>query len=124
MPHTNRKKPAAPATFQQAQFINVTVDKDSAAKIKALEWTLSSLDEAIKRVSVDGYKISLRYDERNDCFACWLIPPAGDKNAGCILSGRGSLPHKALKQALYIHFVMLEGDWVADHGQQTTAIDD
>lgn len=124
MPHTNKRPPAVPPPFKPAEFVNVQLDQAQRDSIKANVWTIDSLDNALNDLLADGYKITLRYDERNDCFAAWLIAPTKSENSGYILSGRGSTPHKALKQAAYIHYAVLEKMWGADHGQDRSLIDD
>lgn len=125
MPHTNRKPPPPhPSTFSQMTFVNLTLSADDVANIKAANWGEGEFDLALHRLCMDGYKMTLRYDERNDCFAAWLIAPDKSANKGLILAGRGSTPHKAVKQLCFIHYKLLEGDWTEGGDRPTNAIDD
>jgi hypothetical protein len=86
-------------------------------EIKAWLPTFDEIDNLLLKLCEEGYRVTLRFDDRNDAFACW-INPTGDEhlNAGLTLSGRGSTPLKALKQALYIHN-LFEGDWANNYAQ-------
>lgn len=124
MPHTNNKpRPSQPA-FEPSEFVNINLTDDQKQTIKAAVWTVELQDDAFGRLLDGGYKCTIKFDDRNDCFAAWLIPPPKDKNKGLILSGRGSTPTKALKQLYYLHFVVLEGDWNTAQDQRATALDD
>jgi len=124
MPHTNRKPQAASPAFKPASFVNITIDASTKSLIKSAPFDVERLDSGLLNLLRDGYKVTLRFDERNDCYACWIVAPDNSPNKGAILSGRGSTPAKAAKQALYIHYVMLEGIWVDDHGLKPDEIDD
>lgn len=102
--------------FEPAQFINVPLSKEQKAEIKDWLNSFEEIDDALLKTCEAGYKITIRYDDRNECFAAWLAPiDAGHVNAGFILSGRGSTPLKSLKQAYYIHAHLFEGDWAGNY---------
>lgn len=105
------KKPA-PKSFDKAVFVSYTLSKEQKADLKKTAFTFDEMDSQMLRLAEEGYKITFRDDDFNDCKACWLIP-TGDKhpNAGMILSGRGSTPLKALKQAMYIHYQVFDSEW-------------
>jgi hypothetical protein len=124
MPHTNKPKTRVPPPWKPASFINVSLSGGQKEEVKHTVWTVDSLDNALNDLLGRGYKFTLRFDTRNDCFAAWLFGPDGTENAGYILAGRGSTPHKAIKQACYIHYTILEQDWGADQGQEGSVIDD
>jgi hypothetical protein len=124
VPHTNKKPSNVPPPFKPAQFVNINLTPEQKALVKQSEWSIESLDNSLNDLLGSGYKVTLRYDERNDCFACWLIAPDYGDNKGWILPGRGSTPHKALKQACYIHYAVLEKIWGADQGQKGEVMDD
>ena len=126
MPHTNRKPPPAPARkpFEPAQFVNITLSPGQIAAIKASDWSMEHQDNGLNALLGQGYKITMRFEEKNDCFACWIIPPEKSENSGYILAGRGSTPTKCIKQALYIHFKMFEGIWGTEDLRKAATIDD
>lgn len=105
------KKPTKPA-FDKATFVSYTLSKEQKAELKKSTFTFDQMDSEMLRLAEAGYKITFRDDDYNSCKACWLIP-TGDNhdNAGMILSGRGSTPLKALKQAMYIHYQVFDGQW-------------
>lgn len=74
-------------------------------------WEESADDIVFKALS-EGYKISVKLDKGGSGFLC--IVQAGSAecgNQGLMLSGRGSTWNKAIKQALYRHYVALDGEW-------------
>jgi hypothetical protein len=123
MPHTNRKS-NVPPQFKPAQFVNVALTDDDKQRIKLSLWDVDKFDVACENVLRAGYKISVKFDDRNDCFACWLVAPDASMNKGCILAGRGSTAGKAIKQAMFIHFVLLEQNWIEGEGIQRETLDD
>lgn len=123
MPHSNRPKAPVPG-FKPATFVNIDLDDDVAQKLKSAPWGLTELDATLNKLLADRYKLTVRYDERNDCFAAWIVSPDAGANRGYILAGRGSTPSKAVKQVCYIHFVLLEGDWVEGGAMPRKPLDD
>lgn len=126
MPHTNRKPPAPPPKTElpQNSFVNTPLSADDVFNVKMAAWGEEQLNDAITRTTMEGYKLSVRYDTRNQCFAAWFISPVTGVNKGLILAGRGSTPSKAIKQLAYIHFKLLECDWTAEGDIPTAPIDD
>lgn len=79
--------------------------------------SFDEIDDALLKLCEEGYRVTLRYDDRSEAFACWVNPTGEDHpNNGLTLSGRGSSPLRALKQALYIH-QLFEGDWAGNYKQ-------
>lgn len=123
MPHTNRKA-VQNNGFVPAQFVNTSLDDDVKAKIKEAPWDIEAFNNAMVKLMSDGYKLTVRYDAKNDCFAAWLVAPPNGSNKGYILAGRGSTPFKAVKQVSYIHFVVYDGDWSEGVVRSVEAVDD
>jgi len=100
--------------FNDVKFVSYNLTKDQIKELKSMPFELADIDTTFLRLLQEEYKVTFRWDDYNQCYACWLIP-SGDKhvNAGMILSGRGSTPLKALKQALYIHYQIFGGEWGA-----------
>lgn len=98
--------------FNDVVFISFPLSQEQKDEIKAAQWDLEDFDNAAIKLTEENYKVTLTYDEYSSAYAVF-ITPKGDKhyNAGFILTGRGSSPHKALKQAYYVHTVLFERDW-------------
>lgn len=93
-------------------FVQRELTKAELARQKAWDITPADLLDLVSKASEAGYKLSIRYDNFSHAHAAWLIAPdADDPNAGRILSGRGSTALSALKQLMFKHMVILEGDW-------------
>jgi hypothetical protein len=123
-----KKKPAKSQSNNQPQSTFINYNLDAAEKKACKEWslTLEDFDDAFSKLAEAGYKVTIRYDERGECFAAWLIPASDHpRNAGAILAGRGSTSLKAVKQALYIHHVIFDEDWSSwSHGLSREELDD
>jgi len=108
------KKSPAPS-FVASEFINFPLSKEQKSEIKAWLPTFEELDDILLKLTEGEYRVTLRYDDRSEAYACWFNPVGEEHpNIGLTLSGRGSTPLKALKQALYIHNVF-EGDWAGNY---------
>lgn len=113
------QKKTKPGTggFQASEFINYPLAAEQKREIKAWLPTFEDIDDALLKLTEGGYRITLRWDERSEAFACWVNPSGEDHpNNGLTLSGRGSTPLKAVKQALYIHN-LFDGDWASNYRQ-------
>jgi len=100
--------------FNDAQFVQYELDKTQEAACKAQNVTEADIFASIMEMIDDGYKFTIKWDSYGECYACFIqaaLP--GGPNSGSILTGRGSQPYKAVKQALYKHHVCLQGDWAA-----------
>lgn len=125
MVHSTRKPQNKPTNgWIRADFVNINLEDRQRAELKALDWSIADFDTACSVLMNLGYKLSVRYDERNDSFAAWIIAPDGSANKGQILAGRGSTAFKAIKQVMYIHFKILDTDWGENQGQKAIEIDD
>lgn len=102
----------AKSSFVEREFLNVYLDEAIKSAIKAVKVGLDWYDASLLELADSGYTFSLKWDERNNCHAAWILQQRPDhENFGFILPGRGSTPLKALKQALYIHYELLKGEW-------------
>jgi len=112
VPLTTKKSNKGKTDFSSAKFVTYDLSKEQRAELKGTIWDVETFDTCLTRLNELGYKITFRDDEFNGCKACWLIP-TGDNhpNSGYILSGRGSTPLKALKQASYIHYQIFDQEW-------------
>lgn len=103
-------------------WVNYTLSADQKAELKS---QIFDFDNALLRLTEEGMKVTIAYDDFNECYSCYLIPKSPDHaNAGCILSGRGSTPIKAVKQAAYIHWNIFDGDWSDARQSHREELDD
>lgn len=103
-------------------WVNYTLSDEQKRELKSQDF---DFDNALIRLTEESLKVTLAYDDRNECYSAFLIPKNPEhKNAGCILSGRGSTPLKALKQAAYIHWQIFDGDWSDARTPARDVIDD
>lgn len=123
MPHTNRKTNVPPA-WRPATFVSVTLTDEDRAAIKAAPNSFESVDDTLIALITDGYKFTLKLDAYNQCFACYMAAPEKSANQNCILTGRGSSPLRAVKQAVYMHRVVLDGDWPDVNEPKRASFDD
>ena len=100
--------------FNDAFFLNYTLSSEEKAACKAWLPELVGLDDQVLKLCEAGYKVTLTYDAYGAAFAAFVMPkPETKDNQGIILAGRGSTPLKALKQALFIHYQIMDGQWAA-----------
>jgi len=91
-------------------WVNYSLTKADRDELKKAVWTLEDLDDCLTKLTEMGYKVSVQYDDRQEAYACFIIHrDETHENAGYICTGRGSTPYKAIKQAYYIGFHILEG---------------
>lgn len=110
--NSTTKARAKTPRFNQVNFISYPLTKDQKDEIKKAAWDLEDLDSALIALTEQDYKVTISYDDYSSAYACF-ITPKGDRhaNVGSILTGRGSTPHKAIKQAYYVHSAVFMGDW-------------
>jgi len=114
MSSKSTKKPtnSQKGKFADVTFVTLTLDKKQKAELKAQAWGIEEFDTAVLRLAEYGYKVSMQEDEFNKCYSCFITQRKADgQNYGYILTGRGSTPAKAVKQAIYIGFHLLEGSF-------------
>lgn len=109
----------------QDTFVNYDLTKDEQAQCKGWTLTLELLDNLVLGMVEQGYNITLNYDTRNSSYGCFIkCREAGMVNAGLILTGRGSTPLKAFKQAMFKHTAVYDGTWGAYDTQNGNGLDD
>lgn len=93
-------------------FVNYQLSKDEREALKAEAFDREQFSSQIERLLDVMLTIKFGYDSYNRCFQVTLghLDPK-HADYGIFLSGRGSDPLKALKQALYIHYTVTDGDW-------------
>ena len=122
----SKRPAAAKSSAKKNPFVQFELTDEQRLMCKSTAVDPDDIDAWMSRLLESGYKVSLKYDDYNQCFACFVVAPdADDPNEGLILSGRGSSPFKALKQAWFKDVRMLAGEWFkfSDNSQRMT-IDD
>jgi len=105
-------KPKQEKKQYDVKFVNYTLSVEQKKELKALAWGLSEHETALIRLNESGYNVSHKWDSYNECFSCFVSPTSDcEANQGYILTGRGSSPVKAFKQACYLHWQIFDGDW-------------
>lgn len=108
-----KKAPTQPR-FNDVQFVNWSLSAEEKAACKAWELSVDDYSDAIGSLIEGGYKVTVSYDNFRSCFTASIVPTKDAKsNQGYILTGKGSNPLKAIKQALYIHFHIMGEEWAA-----------
>ena len=107
-------------------FVQYELSTEQQVACKAASISMDDMSSYLQRYMEAGYKLSVRYDERTEAIAAWLIAPdEGDQNAGLILSGRGSSAMKAVKQLLWKDAECVHGEWFKFTGpSRSVDIDD
>lgn len=104
------KASASKGKYADVMWVNYSLTKADREALKKAVWTLEDLEDCLIKLTESNYKVSVQWDDRQDCYSCFIITRDSEhENAGYICTGRGSTPHKAIKQAYYIGFHILEG---------------
>ncbi len=98
---------------RDSEFVDLELTKDQKAAVREMYDNLDAVDAALQALFSDGTKVTLRWDDRNNCFAAFAFAAEGTQNEGLILTGRGGGVTRALRQLVYKHTVILDGDWGA-----------
>ena len=113
-PKNNPKALPSKARFNNVVFVNWSLSVEEKAACKAWINTWEDLDDGLSLLIQEGYKATFSWDAYRSCFTASLIPTSDAKsNAGYILSGKGSTPLKAVKQALFVHYKIMDGEWAS-----------
>lgn len=113
-PKNPQKSAPTKPRFNDVKFVNWSLSAEEKSACKAWELSLEDYDNALISLIEAGYKITSSYDNFRHCHTCSLVATESAKqNNGYILTGKGSTPLKAIKQALYIHFHIMSEDWAA-----------
>lgn len=96
------------------EWLNYTMNKDESERFKKWrdEQTIEGLNECFEGLCDNGYNISVKWDNFNDCYACFITrPKSADNPQSVILTGRGRSAVSAALGALFRHFHIFEGTW-------------
>jgi len=94
------------------QWIDIQLDEAQKKKMRTWFDTECEKFDVMHALTGLNYKITISWDARNQCFACFLIP-LGEKhpNAGCILTSRSNDWVKAVYSAYYRSEILKKGHW-------------
>lgn len=100
-------------TFQtNVMWINWSLTDKEKKALKATNLSLDDYEDFMVKLTESGHKVTVSHDAFNDCYSAAIVPTQENTlNKGFILTGKGSTPLKAIKQACYIHFSIFNGDW-------------
>jgi len=98
-------------------FINYTLTDEQRQLLKDMGVDHDRLWDTFEALSENGWVVKFSHDFYNHCEQATISCADGSNvNAGWYLSGRGSTPMKAFRQALYIAEQI---DWeLADYGER------
>lgn len=98
--------------YEQSEFVRYALDDAEKAECKA--WVIQPGQEFDMLLGLvdTGYKVTFRFDDVSHAYACWFLAKKDDPaNPNMILSGRGSSPAKAFKQAAFMHWKIFDEVW-------------
>lgn len=95
------------------EFLNVELSVEQTAEFKAFRKEVDAINSVLTEMLEDGYKLTCRYDDYNECYACFAFAPDEHDNAGYILTGRGGSGLSAVAELLYKHSEVLGRNWPA-----------
>lgn len=111
--------------FNDAKFVQYELDKVEQQQCKA--WALDAADAWAEMLPLldEGYSFTVKFDGFSNCYACFVqvrgVPDHA--NSGLILTGRGSEPFKAVKQALFKHKA-IDATWLPYAERRYPDLDD
>lgn len=95
-------------------YVNFSLNDSDKRKAEEYRGNPDWLDTAASHVCEEDYKLSVSYDNYNDCIVASLYcKRAGSPNAGYCLTARASHWYEAIFRVLYVHYVALDEDWNA-----------
>lgn len=106
------KEPNSGASKSLPDFVGCELNDVQKAHCKNNILTDAEIFDTLDRWLRDGFKLSLRYEERSLAVASWLTgPEKGSDCSGLVLSARGPSISGALTVLAYKHFEVLAEDW-------------
>lgn len=104
-------------------FVNYELSAEETAVYRKWRDDVAGLIGHLDRMAQDGYKVSIKYDDYSESFACFVFADDAGDNAGKCLTGRGGTTYRALAEALFKHVEIFGGDW-SDTGRIIRPSDD
>jgi len=107
------KKPTVTGkSYTQSRWVSCELADSDKKHLKSVKVSHEQIFSSLAQLIDDGYRLSLGYEERNDCVGVYLNAPKNPSvEYTMCLSARGPDIEKALTVLMYKHFEMLKGDW-------------
>lgn len=108
------KKPVAKAAQVNFRgFLNIDLSDEDRSIIKSTSYDSAEWQADLDKWIDNGFKFTFGYDDYNHCFHVIAArSDRGHKDAGILLTGRGSTAIKAFKQWVYIQSRLVgDADW-------------
>lgn len=105
-----KKNASKPVSDGFKGFVSYNLSVDQRKTIKAIENVFDEQDAALQRLIMAGHRVGVKWDTYSSSYLATVSPTSeDDPNFGLVLTGRGSTPLRAIKQALWIHFIVFAG---------------
>jgi len=103
----------------EVDFAHIELSSADKSELAKFDVKFEQTFDTLSRANVDGWKLSISRDERNDCTISALTSPkvAGGGRQVCI-TARGPDLMQAMRVLAYKIVVILEGDLTAAQGVQ------
>jgi hypothetical protein len=93
-------------------YVNLSLSEEQKAGFGVWAADTDIWENAVPTLIERGYVLSVAYDDYNQSVVAGLYcVNVADENAGWKLTARGEYPDVALARLIYIHLVLLEGNW-------------
>lgn len=108
-------KNKAKAQAAEGGFIECELDSEERLACRLWIDTAEQLLEMLQQLADDKYTLKVSWEPKNECYAAYISGHwmQNKPDARWTLSGRGSTASNAIRQALYKHYAILQGDWSA-----------
>lgn len=108
----NNKPQTQAQNWSKIEFVNRNLLTEEADNFKKWEKSISSESGTlISQVMLDEYKLSITYDDNNECFIATLTGKDDQRNnPNKALSARSDDWYEAIMLALYKHLVLFSGN--------------
>lgn len=106
------KKPTK-AQNEKGGYIDVRLTDEERQECRKYCVEAAELWEKVQQLVDSQMVFKVAIEPQNDCYACYISGHwrLNQIDARWTLTGRGSTWEKAVRQALYMHFEILGGDW-------------
>lgn len=111
--------------WEQSEFVNVNLNEAENADKSEVIPSYEALFDLINEEVENGYKFTTKWDERGNCVSVFMQPvDSTSENYGFILTGRGGTVAAALRECVYCHRIVLQGNWQTANSRNGRQRDD
>lgn len=119
------KQPPKTPRFNDVSFVNYELPAAVKASLKEKPFTDEQFAGALLDLADAGYSVKFKYDSFTGGYSVFVQQTdPKHENSNMILPGRGSSPQKALKQACFLHYEVMQGRWQDFLERRRDEIDD